>query len=106
MLILQFNMILLTINQIQNLVMRNVFTKILMVSCFVWMASMSFAQNLNTLTVNSPSGLAGDYALVRPTWGSQSNNTITADAVYAVQNDACLPLTNNGSGKIVFTDRG
>lgn len=86
--------------------MRNVFTKFLMVSCFVWIAAASFAQNLNTLTVNSPAGLAGNYALARPTWGSQSNNTITADAVYAEPVLGCEALTNNGSGKIVFVDRG
>lgn len=87
--------------------MRNVFTKFLMVSAWVTMAfSLSFAQNLNTLTVNAPAGLAGDYTLARPTWGSQSNNSITADAVYAEPVLGCESLTNNGSGKIVFVDRG
>ncbi|MFZ1705784.1 MAG: PA domain-containing protein, partial [Saprospiraceae bacterium] len=87
--------------------MRNIFTKFLMVSAFVIVAvSASFGQNLNTMTVNSPAGLAGDYFVARPTWGSQSNNPITADAVYAQPALGCTAFTNNASGKIVFVDRG
>ncbi len=100
-------MILLTINQIQKFVMRNVFTKFLMVSFLAALiCSVSFGQELNTLTVNSPAGLAGDYKIVRALFGSQSNNPITADALFGAPSNGCAALTTNGSGKIVFLNGG
>jgi hypothetical protein len=97
----------LTINQIQKFVMRNVFTKFFMVSLMTVMTiSLSFGQELNTMTVNSPSGLAGDYRVARALFGSQSNNPITADAIFGAPAIGCNPLTTNGSGKIVFLNRG
>jgi hypothetical protein len=93
----------LTINQIQKFVMRNVFTKFFMVSLMTVMTiSLSFGQELNTMTVNSPSGLAGDYRVARALFGSQSNNPITADAIFGAPVSGCSALTTNGSGKIVF----
>lgn len=65
-----------------------------------------FSQKLNTLTVEAPFELAGDYALARPAWGSQTNNSLTAGAVYAQPVTGCESLTNHSSGKIVFLDRG
>jgi hypothetical protein len=100
-------MILLTINQIQKFVMRNVFTKFLMVSFLATLVStVSFSQELNTLTVNAPAGLAGDYRVARALFGSQSNNAITADASFGAPVQGCTALTSNGSGKVVFLDRG
>ncbi|MBK8080924.1 MAG: hypothetical protein IPK25_11945 [Saprospiraceae bacterium] len=87
--------------------MRNVFTKFLMVSFLATLVcSISFGQELNTLTVNSPAGLAGDYKVVRALFGSQSNNPITADALFGAPSNGCAALTTNGSGKVVFLDRG
>jgi hypothetical protein len=92
--------------------MRNVFTKhFLMFGCFVLGLAGLQAQSLNTLTINNPSGIAGEYQILRATWGSQANTAVTADLVFAVDavapaNDGCTALTNNASGKIVLVDRG
>jgi hypothetical protein len=64
------------------------------------------AQELNTLTVNSPSGLAGDYRIARALFGGQSNDIITAEAIFGNPTQGCTALTSNGFGKVVFLDRG
>jgi len=64
------------------------------------------AQDLNTLTVNSPTGISGDYRIARALFGSQSNNTNTAGAFFGSPTQGCTTLTGDGSGKVVFLDRG
>ena len=64
------------------------------------------AQELNTLTVNAPSGISGDYRIARALFGSQSNNTIAAGAFFGSPTQGCTTLTGDGTGKVVFLDRG
>lgn len=86
---------------------------------FVFMTKCLYQVNgqaINTLTVNSPDGIKGNYEIVRASFGSTSNTPITAFGGFADDgntsgtggtiNDACSPVTNSLTGKIGFVDRG
>jgi len=85
---------------------KNLFLVFLLGASF----SMS-AQNINTITINSPSGIAGDYAVVRAAFGSTSNTPITGNAAFASDGtvrpfEGCSEITNTVTGLIGFVDRG
>ena len=73
-------------------------------------------QLINTLTINSPDGIKGNYQLFRGSLGSLSNTPITANAAFVNDGsttgtggtifDACQLPTNDLTGKIAFLDRG
>ncbi len=61
------------------------------------------------LRVNSPAGIAGNYAVGTAVFGAPlSFPGVTANVTQAVPNDGCLGLTNGAavSGKIALIDRG
>ncbi|MBC7884526.1 MAG: T9SS type A sorting domain-containing protein [Saprospiraceae bacterium] len=68
-------------------------------------------QKINTIRINNPAGIAGDYQIERFPWSPKINNVLTANCLYAVDgtapvNDACQEVTNNLTGNIAFIDRG
>ena len=91
--------------------MQRFFTKGISLMVLVLMASAGIAQTINTLTVNSPAGIAGDYLAVRASFGSQSNTPVTGNAAFvndgtARPTEGCSAATNNINGLIAFIDRG
>jgi len=91
--------------------MQRFFTKGISLMVLVLMASAGSAQTINTLTVNSPAGIAGDYLAVRASFGSQSNTPVTGNAAFvndgtARPTEGCSAATNNINGLIAFIDRG
>jgi len=78
-------------------------------------AAQLSAQSFNTLTVTSPSSIAGDYAIVNANFGLDGVSpdvdpisgtlALAADAV-APESDACTELTNDLTGTIGLIDRG
>lgn len=96
--------------------MQRFFTKNLFLLVCSFVVMNVSAQSINALTINSPSGLAGNYLIVRAQFGPQTSADFTADAGFAVDNstagtggtleDGCQPLTNSLTGKIAFVDRG
>jgi Secretion system C-terminal sorting domain/PA domain len=91
--------------------MRRFFTKNLFLLIFSAVAVAATGQSINTLTVNSPAGIAGNYEVIRAAFGSTSNTPITANAVFtddgvAPLGDGCTAPTNNLTGSIAFVDRG
>jgi hypothetical protein len=95
--------------------MRRFFTKNLMLVVLGFVSFNMMAQ-INTLTINSPSGIAGNYLAVRAEFGSTSSTPVTADAVFiddgsvtgtgGTINDGCQPAINSATGQIAFVDRG
>ncbi len=91
--------------------MRRFFTKnVFIVIACLWSVHL-MGQTINTLTVNSPAGIAGDYAAVRAQFGNQSNDPINGNATFvndgtAKPYEGCMPATNNITGLIAFIDRG
>ena len=76
---------------------------------YIWTGGLSSA----TVTINSPSGIAGAYGAVEAGFGPPLSSPITADLVLADDGtgdaeDACDPLVNGAaiSGKIAVIDRG
>lgn len=91
--------------------MRSIFTKIFIFTLLSGFGLISHAQTINTLTVNSPAGIAGNYAIVRAAFGSQSDTPITANAGFINDGTAnptlgCNPATNSLTGLVAFVDRG
>ncbi|MBK9149777.1 MAG: hypothetical protein IPM26_01795 [Saprospiraceae bacterium] len=91
--------------------MRSIFTKIFTLLVSFSLGSVLVGQNINTLTINSPAGIAGNYEVVRAAFGSTSNNPITANAAFGRDASAnpthgCNALTNSLTGLIGFVDRG
>ncbi|MBK8347817.1 MAG: hypothetical protein IPL08_09335 [Saprospiraceae bacterium] len=96
--------------------MQRFFTKNLFLIVLSFVTVDMMAQTINTLTINSPSGIAGDYLAVRAGFGNQANDPITGNAAFAndgsttgtggTVNDGCQPLVNNVTGLITFVDRG
>ncbi|MBC7883890.1 MAG: T9SS type A sorting domain-containing protein [Saprospiraceae bacterium] len=91
--------------------MRRFFTPKLVLLVLGFVSSNLIGQTINTLTVNSPSGIAGDYLAVRAAFGSQSNTPITANAAFVNDGNTnatlgCALATNNITGLITFIDRG
>ncbi|MFZ1560672.1 MAG: PA domain-containing protein [Saprospiraceae bacterium] len=91
--------------------MQRFFTKNLFLLIFSAVAVAATGQSINSLTVNTPAGIAGNYEVIRATGGSTSNTPITANAAFvddgvAPVNDGCTAPTNNLTGSIAFVDRG
>lgn len=91
--------------------MRRFFTKnvLIVIACLSSVHLMG--QTINTLTVNSPAGIAGDYLAVRAQFGNQSNDPLTGNATFvndgtAKPTEGCSAATNNITGLITFIDRG
>jgi hypothetical protein len=91
--------------------MQRFFTQTFTLMGLVLAMTTVSAQTINTLTVNSPDGIKGDYLAVRAQFGSQSNTPITGNAGFtndgtAKPNEGCNKATNNVTGLITFIDRG
>ena len=91
--------------------MRSLFTKNFMFLLLTMLGVQLTAQNINTLTINSPSGIAGDYTAVRAAFGSTNNTPITANAAFVDDGtvrptEGCNAITNNVTGLVAFIDRG
>ena len=91
--------------------MQRFFTKNVFLLIFSAVAVAATGQSINTLTVNSPAGIAGNYEVIRAAFGSTSNTPITANAAFvddgvAPVNNGCEAPTNNLTGSIAFVDRG
>ena len=91
--------------------MQRFFTQTFTLMGLVLAMTTVSAQTINTLTVNSPDGIKGDYLAVRAQFGSQSNTPITGNAGFtndgtAKPNEGCNKATNNVTGLIKFIDRG
>jgi len=91
--------------------MQRFFTKNVFLLIFSAIAVAASGQSINTLTVNAPAGIAGNYEVIRAAFGSTSNTPITANAAFvddgvAPVGDGCTAATNNLTGSIAFTDRG
>jgi hypothetical protein len=96
--------------------LKNDFMNLSFTKCFaiIVLGLVSFSmmgQKLNTLTINSPDDIKGDYTVVRAQFGSQNNDEITADVIYgrdgsSLPTEVCNKATNDMTGKIAFIDRG
>ncbi len=91
--------------------MQRFFTKNLFLLALSFVSLQLVGQTINTLTINSPSGIAGDYLAVRAQFGSNSNTPITGNSVFindgtAKPYEACSPAVNSATGLIAFVDRG
>ena len=63
------------------------------------------------LTVNSPAGIAGDYAVGTALFGPAIDGTLTGDVMIvddggAIPSEGCAALNNDLTGKIAFVRRG
>ncbi|MBK9734042.1 MAG: hypothetical protein IPO92_03355 [Saprospiraceae bacterium] len=76
--------------------MQRFFTKNLILLVLSFVSINLMGQTINTLTINSPSGIQGDYVAVRAAFGSTSNTPITANAVFV--NDGTANATFGCSG--------
>ncbi len=70
-----------------------------------------FGQAVNTLTINSPDGIAGEYDVVVAEFGDLSGEAVTGDLMFGMDdtdpiNDGCTPLINDLTDRIGFIDRG
>lgn len=70
-----------------------------------------FGQSINTLTITSPDGIAGEYDAVVADFGDQSGDAISGDLMFGMDdtdpiNDGCTPLVNDLTGLIGLIDRG
>jgi hypothetical protein len=100
--------------------MRRFFTKHLLLIALGFLSVDMMGQAINTLTINGPAGIAGNYEVVRAAFGSTSNNPVTANAAFVNDgsttptgtatsgtiNDGCQAPTNTLTGTIGFVDRG
>lgn len=91
--------------------MHRIFTRNFILLVLGFVSINLIGQNINTLTINSPAGIAGDYTAVRANFGSQSNTPITANGVFVDDGSTngtfgCSGAVNNISGLIAFIDRG
>ncbi len=94
--------------------MKKIFTQnvVLTAAFFLAFAGMMNAQLVNTLTVTSPSSIAGDYQIAITTaFGDQETNTITGEGTFVddgmgTVTDACDGTISNVIGKFAFIDRG
>jgi hypothetical protein len=89
--------------------MQKFFTQNLLCFVLIILGFFTNAQTINTLTVNSPDGIKGDYPILRAAFGSTSNSPITGNAAFGMNGNntnLCTPATNNLTGLITFIDRG
>lgn len=92
--------------------MNRLSTKLFMMLIGVLSFASMEAQIVNTLTIEAPASIAGQYTIVvAGDWGQQLATTTTGSAIFA--NDGTDPTTNgcedaitNVSGKIAMIDRG
>ena len=92
------------------------FTKTIFLFVFIGFASQLYGQNINTLTINSPEGIKGNYEIVRASFGSTSNTPVTGSTGFINDGstaepggtiyDGCSAAANSLTGKIGFVDRG
>jgi hypothetical protein len=88
--------------------MRRFFTKHFLLAVLSFMAVDMMAQ-INTLTVNNPASAAGNYAIVRATFGAKAEVEIKGDAAFGTDangTELCVKATNDLTGKVAFIDRG
>jgi hypothetical protein len=91
--------------------MQRFFTKFVSSVVLSVLSFTMIGQTLNTLTINSPAGIAGDYLAVRAGFGNMANTPITGNAAFvddgvAPVTNGCTDPTNNLTGLIAFVDRG
>ncbi len=103
--------------------MKEIYTRILSSLVFAMvLVSTASAQNVNTMTVNSPMDIAGDYTIQTASFGDQSGAMLTGDLMLGDDNmaidsngdgnntgtttDGCEAITNDVSASIVVLDRG
>lgn len=93
---------------------------ILSLSLFL-IAGTGLMAQINTLTINSPASIAGDYSVSNASFGDQSGTVVTADIVAAndgdttdsngdmvpgTETDGCESIVNDVTGSIALIDRG
>lgn len=81
----------------------------------------AFSQAVNTLTVNSPASIAGEYTVSIASYGDQSGTPVTGDLALAndgmsvdsngdgtpgTETDGCEAITSDVDGKVALIDRG
>lgn len=96
--------------------MRRFFTKHLFLMVLGFVSIDMMGQAINTLTINSPAGIAGNYEVARANFGSSSNASVTGSAGFIDDGsttgtggtiyDGCSTAVNSLTGKIGFVDRG
>lgn len=91
--------------------MRRFFTKNVLFMALSFMAIDMMGQKLNTLTIDAPASVAGNYTAVRAAFGSNYSTSVTGDAAFGTDGTAtgtllCAAATNTLTGKIAFVDRG
>ena len=69
------------------------------------------AQTFNTMTIDSPASIAGDYTVVSAGFGLEPTDPVVGSLALGVddtapENDACTALVNNLDGLIGMIDRG
>ena len=70
-----------------------------------------FGQTVNTMTINSPDGIAGEYSFANAAFGDESGTEVTGDLMMGMDdtdpiNDGCTPLINDLTGLIGVINRG
>jgi len=95
--------------------MQKIITRLFLVLAVVGVYSSIYSQAINTLTVNTPAGISGNYSILRASFGSTSNTPLTAKAGFIDDGnttagstiyDGCTAATNSLTGQIGFVDRG
>lgn len=78
---------------------------------FVCLVTQMNGQLVNTVTIDAPASIAGDYPILLATFGNQPTQpvsgpgTLIEDGTDPV-NDGCEPGSSNVSAKVAFIDRG
>lgn len=88
--------------------MRRFFTKHFLLAVLSFMAVDMMAQ-INTLTVNNPASAAGNYWIVRATFGAKAEVEVNGAAAFGTDangTELCNAATNDLKGKVAFVDRG
>ena len=70
------------------------------------MSVSGLSQKINTLSVEAPVELAGDYMLAQAEWGDTTGLSFQAQAVTTIPAEACTPIENDVNGKVAFIRRG
>lgn len=95
----------------RNFTIKQIFSHAIMSMALVLISFSLQAQLPNTLTINAPAEIAGDYQFVMAAFGQQLNapqggmGTLIDDGTDPTS-DGCEPGAGNIGGKVAFIDRG
>jgi len=92
----------------RNFTIKQIMSHAIMSMALLFLGFSLQAQSPNTLTVNAPAEIAGDYQYVQAAFGLQLNapQSGMATLIDGVPTTGCEPGATNLAGKVAFIDRG